>query len=401
MLIVRGAFGSLLNRIKMPALLGYMAMGIIMGNLGLMNDQILDVSGELRKIALTIILLKAGLSLEVDDLRRVRRPAVLLSLLPCCMEMGAIGVAGHFILGPALVGSFLLGAVLGAVSPAVVVPRTTAMLDGEMGTRHGVPQMIIAGSSMDDIVMIVFYSPFLSMEAGGGISAKSFMNIPIPIATGILVGVLAGVAFPFIFKKALIKEPMKVVFLLGSCVVMVFLEALLSPCLGYSSLLSVIAIGVVLLKKDKAEAFKLKGRPDSLWAAGEIPLFTLVGASIKMEYALTVLPLALITISIGLAFRGIGVQLALLGAKLNAKERAFVSLSSLPKATVQAAIGGGLLGLGNKTGSQRIISAGAIVLSVAVVAILFTSPLGAIPMDTTYRKLLTRDLCQPLHAHKV
>jgi len=222
MFIVRGAFGSLLNRIKTPALLGYMPMGIIMGNLGLMNDQILDVSGELRKIALTIILLKAGLSLEVDDLRRVRRPAVLLSLLPCCMEMGAIGVAGHFILGPALVGSFLLGAVLGAVSPAVVVPRTTAMLDGEMGTRHGVPQMIIAGSSMDDIVMIVFYSSFLSMEGGGGISAKAFMNIPIPIATGILVVVLAGVAFPFIFKKALIKEPMKVVFLLGSCLVMVF-----------------------------------------------------------------------------------------------------------------------------------------------------------------------------------
>lgn len=387
-LLVGGTFGFVLNRFKLPALLGYMVLGILLGSLGLMNPQLLAVSSELRKIALIIILLKAGLALEFNDLKKVGRPAILLSLLPCCIEMTAVGIAGHFILGLSFVESFLLGAVLGAVSPAVVVPRMTRMLDEKIGTAHGVPQMITAGSSADDIVMIVFYTSFLSIECGGSVSARAFLNIPVSILTGILVGVLVGLIFAQLFRRFHMRDTLKLSFLLGASFAMVFLETLLEDVIGYSSLLSVIAMGIVFLAKNSEQAVRLKAKCDRLWVVSEMFLFVLVGASIQLDYAAAVLGPALLTILIGLFFRNIGVQLALTGTELNKKERTFVSISYLPKATVQAAIGGGLLDYGNQTGNAQIIAAGTIVLSVAVVAILFTAPLGAILMDATYRKLL-------------
>lgn len=391
LLLVGGALGLLLNRFRLPALLGYLALGVLLGSCGLMNAQLQALSGELRKIALIIILLKAGLSLEPDDLRRVGRPALLLSVLPCCIEMTAVGIAGHFLLGLSLPESFLLGAVLGAVSPAVVVPRMTRLLDAQVGTAHGVPQMIIAGSSMDDIVMIVFYTSFLSIEGGGGVSAAAFLRIPVSIVTGVLVGILAGLAFSAVFRRVPMRDSLKLLLLLGACFAAVFLETLCGDVVGYSGLLSVIAMGIVLLARQREQAARLKAKCDRLWVASELFLFTLVGASIEVRYAAAVLLPALATILIGLAFRTAGVQLALLGTALNAKERTFVGLSYLPKATVQAAIGGGLLDLGTQTGDAGILRAGTIVLSVAVVAILFTAPLGAVLMDATYRKLLTKD----------
>lgn len=390
-LTVGGALGFALKRVGLPSLLGYMVLGIVLGGLGLMNEQITAISSEIRKIALIIILLKAGLSLELGDLKKIGRPALLLSVLPCCIEMTAVGVAGHFILGLSYVESFLLGAVLGAVSPAVVVPRTARMLDENYGTAHGVPQMIIAGSSVDDIVMIVFYTAFLSIESGGEVNVGAFVNIPVSIVTGVLVGVLVGLAFSFVFKRIHMRDTLKLVLLLGVCFLLTYLETLAGDYVGYSSLLSVIAAGVVLFTRCKARAVRLKARCDRLWVVGEIFLFTLVGASIRVEYALAALGTALLTIAIGLLFRNVGVQAALIGTKLSARERLFVSISYLPKATVQAAIGGGLLDLGNQAGSESIIAAGVIVLSVAVVAILFTAPLGAILMDVTYKKLLTKD----------
>jgi hypothetical protein len=387
-LVLGGAVGVLLNHFKLPALLGYLCLGIFLGSLNLMNPQIQAVSGELRKIALIIILLKAGLSLEIDDIKKVGRPAMLLSVLPCCIEMTAIGVAGHFLLGLSLIESFLLGAVLGAVSPAVVVPRTTKMLDENIGTKKGVPQMITAGSSMDDIVMIVFYTSFLSIEGGGGVNIKAFANIPISILLGIIIGAFAGLIFSYVFEKFHLRDSIKLTFLLGISFCFVFLETLLSKYIGYSGLLSVISMGVVLYTKRGQQAIRLKGKCDKLWVVSEIFLFTLVGASIQIEYALRVLGWALLTILIGLTFRNVGVQLALIKTKLNIKERLFVSISYLPKATVQAAIGGGLLDLGNTLKNPQIINAGVIVLSVAVVSILFTAPLGAFLIDKTYKKLL-------------
>lgn len=387
-LVVGGAAGFLLNRLRLPALLGYLVLGIIIGYTKVLNPQLAQISGELRKIALIIILLKAGLSLEIDDLKKVGRPAVLLSVLPCSIEMTAVGIAGHFLLSLSFVESFLLGAVLGAVSPAVVVPRTTKMLDEGIGTKHGIPQMITAGSSMDDIVMIVFYTSFLSVEGGGNVSAKAFINIPVSIITGIAVGIIAGLIFSYVFKRFHLRDSLKLSYVLGTCFVFVWLETVASEYIGYSGLLSVIAMGIVILSKRREQAVRLKQKCDRLWVVSEMFLFTLVGASIQIEYALKVLGFALLTIMIGLIFRSIGVRCAIAGTRLNAKEKLFVNISYLPKATVQAAIGGGLLDLGYHLNDPAIISAGTTVLSVAVVAILFTAPLGAYLMDFTRDKLL-------------
>ena len=257
--------------------------------------------------------------------------------------MTAVGIAGHFLLGLSFVESFLLGAVLGAVSPAVVVPRTTKMLDEGIGTKHGIPQMITTGSSMDDIVMIVFYTSFLSVEGGGNVSAKAFINIPISIITGIAVGIIAGLIFSYVFKRFHLRDSLKLSYVFGTCFGFVWLETVASEYIGYSGLLSVIAMGIVILSKRREQAVRLKQKCDRLWVVSEMFLFTLVGASIQIEYAL--------------------------------------------KATVQAAIGGGLLDLGYHLNDPAIISAGTTVLSVAVVAILFTAPLGAYLMDFTRDKL--------------
>lgn len=390
-LMMGTALGLVFNRLRLPALLGYMVLGIFAGSLGWINPQLLELSQELRKIALIVILLKAGLSLSGEDLKKVGRPAILLSLLPCCIEMTAVGIAGHFLLHLSYTESFLLGSVLGAVSPAVVVPRTTKMMDENIGTQHGVPQMIIAGSSADDIVMIVFYTSFLSIEGGGSVSVKAFLNIPVSILTGILVGLLVGLCFSFLFKKIAMRDTLKLILLFGISFVMVFLESWLDGTVGYSGLLSVIAMGMVLLKQNQAQAVRLKEKCDKIWVISEIFLFFLVGASMQIQTATVVLIPALLTLLIGLAFRMGGVQLALLGTNLNYKERIFVGISYLPKATVQAAIGGGLLDLGNQMNNTSVIQAGTVVLSVAVVSILLTAPLGAILMDQTYMKLLTKD----------
>ena len=387
-LVVGGGAGYLFTKLRLPALLAYMLLGIVLGSLGLMNPQILAVSGELRKIALIIILLKAGLSLDLEDLKKVGRPALLMSFLPCCIEMITIGIVSHFLLGLSFVEGFLLGAVLGAVSPAVVVPRTSRLMDEGIGTDQGIPQMITAASSMDDIVMIVFYTSFLTIEGGGAMKLSSFMTIPVSIITGLLGGIVVGLIFAYLFDHVHLRDSMKLIILLGTSFFLVYLENYLQDFIAYSSLLSVIAMGMTLFFKTQVRATRLKAKCDRLWVVSEIFLFTLVGASIQINYALEVLGLALVTIIIGLIFRNIGVQLAIMGTQLDQKERTFMSIAYLPKATVQAAIGGGLLDLGNQLNNPAIINAGIIVLSVAVVAILFTAPLGAILMDLTYKGLL-------------
>lgn len=386
-----GVFGYVLKLIKLPSLIGYLALGILMGYFGLMNEQIAALSSELRKIALVIILLKAGLSLNLKDLKKVGRPAILLSILPCCLEMATVGIVAHYLLGLTFVESFILGSVLGAVSPAVVVPRMAKMLDEKQGTKEGVPQMVIAGAALDDIVMIVFFTSFMTIEGGGSITPMTILNVPISIVSGIAVGIGLGFLLSFIFKHLHMRDSLKLILTLGVIFGLVFLETFLAKWFSYSSLLSAITIGIVLLLRRKEQATRMAAKCEKIWQIAEIFLFVLVGASIQIKYALNVFGLAVAVIFIGLVVRFLAAYLATIKTGLSFKERSFVSISYLPKATVQAAIGGGLLDLGNELGKQPIIDAGIVVLSVAVVSILITAPLGAILMDLTYKKLTKKE----------
>jgi NhaP-type Na+/H+ and K+/H+ antiporters len=386
-----GIVGFLCQKIHLPALIGYLVVGIVLGSFALIDQSIMVISSELRKIALLVILLKAGLSLNLGDLRKVGRPAILLCFLPACLEMCAVGLLGHYILGLSFLESFLLGAVLGAVSPAVVVPRMVKMMENGEGTKKGIPQMIVAGSSCDDIVMIVFYTSFLTIESGDGVSVMSFLNVPISMVSGVGLGLVIGFLFSFLFKKIHMRDSLKLALILGVCFGLVFLESFLGQWFGFSSLLAAITIGITVLARRAEQAKRLATKCDQVWAVAEIFLFVLVGSSIKIDYALTIIWPALLVLTLSLLVRISGVFLSLTKTRLNFKERSFVAISYLPKATVQAAIGGGLLDLGLSLGNPAIIFAGTIVLSVSVVSILLTAPLGAIAIDLSRPRLIKRD----------
>jgi NhaP-type Na+/H+ or K+/H+ antiporter len=374
--------------IHLPALIGYLLWGILLGYLGWIDKDIAAISPQIRKIALVIILLKAGLSLNLSDLKKVGRPAILMSFIPACLEMITIGLLAPLFFALTYNESFLLGSVLGAVSPAVVVPMMVKLMEEKRGTAKGIPQLVIAGSSADDIVMIVFYTVFLSIEGGGSFTWMSFLNIPLSIISGIAVGVGLGFIFSFLFNKVHMRDSLKLVILFGVGFGLVWLEDYLSQWFGFSSLLAVITIGLVIMARRKEQAQRLSNRCSKMWVVAEVFLFVLVGASIKIEYfSLYLLP-SLGLLACSLLVRSLGVNLCLVKTKLNLKERGFVTMSYLPKATVQAAIGGGLLDLGTSMGNDAIIAAGTIVLSVSVVAILLTAPLGAILMNLTCKPLL-------------
>lgn len=386
-ILVAGALiNQVLQKFRLPALIGYMLIGIAIASY--MPRELADVSSQIRKIALIIILLKAGLSLDFSDIKKVGKPAILLSILPCCCEMIGIGIFAHYILDLPFLTSLLLGSVLGAVSPAIVVPRMSRLLDEKVGTKQGIPQMITAGSSMDDIVMLVFYSSFLTLVSGGKATLYGFLKIPEAVLTGVTVGLLLGIGLSFVFKKVHMRDSLKVIYLLGIGFFLVYAEGIVDGKIGFSSLLAIITIGVVLYTLNPIQAKRVKEKFDRLWVVAEIFLFVFVGASIRMEYAIKLLGPALLTICLALAVRAIGVKLALTHTDLTNKEKWFVCISYLPKATVQAAIGSGLLDLATTLNDQTLIHQGTIVLSTAVVAILFTAPLGATLMDTTYKKLL-------------
>ncbi|MCI1734491.1 MAG: cation:proton antiporter [Bacilli bacterium] len=373
----------------LPALIGYLLWGILLGYLGWIDSDILAISPQIRKIALVIILTKAGLSLNLDDLKKVGRPAILMSFVPACVEMVTIGLLGP-VFFPALTTneSFIIGSVLGAVSPAVVVPMMVKLLEEKRGTAKGIPGLVIAGSSADDIVMIVFYTVFLSMESGGKASWLSFANIPISILTGIAVGIGLGFLFSWFFGKVHLRDSLKLVLLFGVGFGLVWLEDYLSQWFGFSSLLAVITQGLVIMARRQEQASRLSVRCSKMWVVAEVFLFVLVGASLKVSYFASYLVPSLGLLACSLGMRSLGVNACLIKTKLNAKERLFVTESYLPKATVQAAIGGGLLDLGTKLNNDAIIQGGTIVLSVSVVAILLTAPLGAILMGLTYKPLL-------------
>lgn len=406
-LIVFG--GVLLNklakRIRIPPLVLYLLYGVLLSLLQekvgssftFLDSGVRNISSPIRKVALIIILLKAGLSLNMSDLKKVGRPAILRSFLPACTERVAVGIFGKRILGLTYTESFLLGSVLGAVSPAVVIPRMSKLRDEKYGTEKGIPQLIIAGSSIDDIIRIVFYQCFLTREKGGSLSARTFLNIPISIVTGVGSGILLGRLLSFVFNKVERNDTFKLLLLLSICFGLTYLEDLVSPYFGYSSLLSIITCAIVIHKKGEQISLILKTKFNEIWYLAEIFLFILVGAGIKIEYAGKYFLPALLLLLISLAFRSLAVTGCLVKTKLSFKERGFVVISYLPKATVQAAIGGGLLDLGNQllasgaANAESVIAAGRIVLSVSVLAILITAPFAAISRNLLYPHRLKRE----------
>ena len=406
-LIVFG--GVLLNklakRIRIPPLILYLLYGVLLSLLQekvgssfiFLDSGVRNISSPIRKVALIIILLKAGLSLNMSDLKKVGRPAILRSFLPACTERVAVGIFGKRILGLTYTESFLLGSVLGAVSPAVVIPRMSKLRDEKYGTEKGIPQLVIAGSSIDDIIRIVFYQCFLTREKGGNLSARTFLNIPISIVTGVGIGILLGRLLSFVFNKVKRNDTFKLLLLLSICFGLTYLEDLVSPYFGYSSLLSIITCAIVIHKKGEQISLILKTKFNEIWYLAEIFLFILVGAGIKIEYAGKYFLPALLLLLISLVFRSLAVTGCLVKTKLTWKERGFVVISYLPKATVQAAIGGGLLDLGNQllasgaANAESVIAAGTIVLSVSVLAILITAPFAAISRNLLYPHRLKRE----------
>ncbi len=382
---------AIFKAVGLPRIIGMLATGIVVGPyvLDLLDPSILGISSELRQIALIIILIKAGLSLNLSDLKKVGRPAVLMSFLPACCEIIAYVIFAPLLLGVNIIEAAVMGAVLSAVSPAVVVPRMVKLIEEKYGTEKSVPQMILAGASCDDIFVIVLFSTFTSMAQGGSASAADFLKIPVSIILGVLLGSLCGLVIYFIFETAYrrehkIRNSAKVIVLLGTAFLLMSAENFLKPYVAVSGLLAVVAMSCVIkLRSEKTVSARMSEKFGKLWIAAEIVLFVLVGAAVDIRYTLTAGLSALLMILTALVFRAAGVLLCLIGTKLSAKEKAFCVIAYLPKATVQAAIGSVPLSLG--------LPCGQIVLSVAVLAILITAPLGAIGIDKSYRRLLKRE----------
>lgn len=376
------------RKIKLPRIIGMLITGIALGPfvLDLLDPQILGISSELRQMALIIILIKAGLSLNVSDLKKVGRPAVLMSFLPALFEIGAFVLLAPRLLHITVLDSAIMGAVLGAVSPAVVVPRMVQLMDENCGTDKQIPQLILAGASLDDVFVIVLFSTFISMAQGGSAKIIDFVNIPISIILGILLGAAFGSVLAFLFELAhkrgnSIRQSIKTIILLGAAFLLMAIETWLEGTVSISGLLAVMSMACVIqLRCRKEVSDDLSAKYGRLWLAAEVILFVLVGSAVDIRYTLQAGAMAVLMIFVALIFRSVGVLVCLIGTKLNRKEKLYCIIAYLPKATVQAAIGSVPLSLG--------LPCGNIVLSVAVLSILITAPLGAILMDLTYKKLL-------------
>ena len=384
-LIVGMSLGWLCRKIKLPSLLGMLITGILLGPyvLNLIDASILGISAELRKIALIIILTRAGLSLDLSGLKKIGRPAVLMCFVPASFEIIGILIFAPKLMGLTTLEAAIMGAVLAAVSPAVVVPRMVKLMDEGYGTREGIPQLILAGASVDDVYVIVLFSTFVSMMQGGGTSVIKFINIPISIALGIAIGLVAGAALAFLFAKMHIRDTAKVLIILSISLLLVAAEDAMTTAITFSSLISIMFVGVGLQRKRPEAARRLSAKYGKLWVGAEVFLFVLVGATVNITYLSHVGLKALIVIAGALVFRMLGVFVCLLGTGLRRKEKLFTMMAYTPKATVQAAIGGIPLALGFACGDT--------VLTAAVLAIVLTAPLGAFAIDFSYRKLLRHE----------
>lgn len=378
--------GSIFNHLKLPQLLGMLLTGIILGPylLNLLDPKILSISTDLRQIALIIILTRAGLNLDINDLKKVGRPAVLMCFVPATFEiLGMIIFAPKF-LGLGLLDSAILGTVIAAVSPAVVVPKMLKLMEDGYGTEEGIPQLIMAGASVDDVFVIVLFTSFIGLASNGTFSALNLIKIPTSIFFGISVGFLCAILLIYFFKKVHIRDSMKVIIILNISFLLVTFEHSLTGIIGFSGLLAIMSMGTGIQEKNSILAKRLSSKYSKLWIAAEVILFVLVGATVNIKYALGASVPAILLIMTVIVFRMAGVFLCLLGTSLLYKERLFCMIAYCPKATVQAAIGSIPLSMG--------LSSGNIILTVAVLSILITAPLGAFAIDFSYKKLLNRKL---------
>lgn len=380
-------FAKIFEKISLPRIIGMILAGILIGPniLDLIDDSTLLISKDLRQIALIIILIRAGLSLNLSDLKKVGRPAIFMTFLPASFEILAYTLIAPLFFPISYIDACLMGTVLGAVSPAVVVPRMVNLIEKGYGKNKAIPQMILAGASGDDIFVIVLFTSVLSMALGNSLNLRSFIDIPISIILGITLGILAGKVLVKIFDFLNYNEKdkvNKVIIILASSFLLIAIENLLKSKLSISALLAVISMAMVLSKNLKIEEVTyLSSAFNKLWRGAEIFLFVLVGAAVDITYTLKAGPQAILLILLALFIRCIGVILSLLKTSLNSKEKLFTIIAYLPKATVQAAIGSVPLAMG--------LDSGQIILSVAVLSILITAPLGAIGIDKSYKKLLT------------
>ena len=384
-ILLLGMFtGWICKKLKLPSLLGMILTGMILGPyvLNLIDNSILNISSDLRRIALIIILMRAGLSLDLNDFKKVGRPAIFMCFVPACFEMIGMVILAPQLLGISVIDAAIMGAVVGAVSPAVIVPKMLKLMEEDYGTQKSIPQLILAGASVDDVFVIVMFSAFTGLAHGNSVSIQSFINIPISILLGIIIGCVIGFILAKFFEKINVRDTAKVIILLCLGFVLVSLEDNFSSVIPFSALISIMGMGIALQKKRETMAIRLSIKFNKLWVAAEIILFVLVGVTVDISYALSAGITAVILILGVLLFRMIGVLICLIKTDLNVKERLFCVIGYTPKATVQAAIGGVPLAMG--------LSCGHIVLTVAVLAILITAPLGAFMIDKSYKKLLTK-----------
>ncbi len=384
-LIVGMSMGWICQKVKLPSLLGMLITGIVLGPyvLNLIDSSILGISAELRKIALVIILTRAGLGLDLSGLKKIGRPAILMCFVPASFELIGMILIAPRLMGVTVLEAAIMGAVLAAVSPAVVVPRMVRLMEEGYGTKEGIPQLILAGASVDDVYVIVLFSTFVGMMQGEGASVIRFINIPVSILLGIGIGILSGVLLAFFFQRVHIRDTVKVLIILSISLLLVVAEDVLTTPVTFSALIAIMFIGIGLQKKRENVAKRLAVKYGKLWVAAEVFLFVLVGATVNISYLGKVGLKALILIAGALLFRMLGVYVCLLGTKLKGRERLFAMMAYMPKATVQAAIGGVPLSLGFACGDT--------VLTVAVLAIVLTAPLGAFAIDLSYKRMLTKN----------
>ncbi|PNV63371.1 potassium transporter [Clostridium sp. chh4-2] len=377
------ALGTLFSHLKLPSLLGMVITGMILGPsvLNALSPAVISISPDLRKAALVIILTRAGLSLDLRDLKRVGRPAVLMCFLPACFEIAGVMLLAPRIFGISILDAAIIGSVIAAVSPAVIVPRMIRIMEEGYGQAHSIPQLILAGASVDDVFVIVLFTAFTALAQGGRIDAFSFFQIPISILTGISAGFLAGFLLIVFFKRFHMRDSVKILIIISISFLLLECETRLEGILPLSGLLAIMSMGIMLKQKYEKLAVRLSSKYNKLWVAAEVLLFVLVGATVDISYIARAGILSVLLVAGALIMRMAGVFICLLKTSLSPKERLFCMMAYTPKATVQAAIGGIPLSMG--------LSCGHLVLTVAVISILLTAPFGALCVDHSYKKLLS------------
>lgn len=385
LLLLGLSLGYIFNKFKLPSLLGMLLTGIVLGPfvLNVISPSLLSISIELRQVALVIILLRAGLALNIKDLIKVGRPAILMCFVPACFEIVGMILIAPPLLGVGVLEAAIMGTIVAAVSPAIIVPKMLYLMENKYGTKKSVPQLIMAGAAVDDVFVIVLFTAFTTLAKGGEITAGSFAQIPVAIIVGLVLGISIGWMLTRFFKKFHMRDSMKLLIIISFAFLFLAAEHKLQGIIPISGLLAVMALGATILSTYEVLAKRIAPKFSKLWIAAEILLFVLVGASVDINYALAAGGLTVVLIFISLLFRMTGVFVSTTKTVLNMKERTFCMIAYMPKATVQAAIGSLPLAMG--------LPGGQLMLTVAVLSILITAPLGAMGIDKSYKKLLEKE----------